>query len=234
MPVLKEIARGIPEEKAVLVCLFGLCPALASTTSAFNGLGMAASVVFVLVCSSLAISLLEPVVAPGARIPCAVTVIATFVTIVDLVLHAFVFQLWLDLGIYVPLLAVSCFVLCRVGACAERRGVLASGMDALGMGLGFTLLVVVAGAIREILGSGTLTIWQMGDSLIRLSVLEGRIAKAVVMILPPGAFLTIGTLLALRNLLIERLGRSSLARLPAERYDPPDRRERCTEPSSPS
>jgi electron transport complex protein RnfE len=205
MALTKEFTKGILKENPVLVYLLGLCPVLAVSTSAFNGLGMGVSATFVLLGSNIVVSLLSPIIPRNVRIPCYITVIATFVTIVDLVLHAYAFQLWMNLGLFIPLIVVNCIILGRAEAFASKRGVLESVVDALGMGLGFTIVLFVLGAIREFFGNGTVTLWQMGDTIVQFGALEGRFAKTLVMILPPGAFITLGILTALNNLLMDRL-----------------------------
>jgi electron transport complex protein RnfE len=205
MALGKEFTKGIFKENPVLVYVLGMCPVLAVSTSAFNGIGMGVSATFVLLGSNVVVSLLAPLIPRNVRIPCYITVIAAFVTVVDLALHAYAFQLWMNLGLFIPLIVVNCIILGRAEAFASKRGVLESAVDALGMGLGFTLVLFILGAIREFLGNGTLTLWQMGDTLVQFSALAGRFPKTLVMILPPGAFLTLGVLTALNNILQSRL-----------------------------
>jgi electron transport complex protein RnfE len=169
---------------------------------------MGVSATFVLLGSNIVVSLLAPVIPRNVRIPCYITVIATFVTIVDLVLHAYAFQLWMNLGLFIPLIVVNCIILGRAEAFASKRGVLESIVDALGMGLGFTIVLFVLGAIREFFGNGTITVYQMGDTVVQFSALEGKFAKTILMILPPGAFITLGVLTALNNILQEKLGKA--------------------------
>jgi len=204
MALGSEFTKGIFKENPVLVFLLGLCPVLAVSTSAFNGLGMGISATFVLLGSNMVVSLLAPIIPKNVRIPCYITVIATFVTIVDLVLHAYAFQLWTNLGLFIPLIVVNCIILGRAEAFASKKGFVASVLDALGMGLGFTLVLFVLGSIREFFGNGTVTLYQMGETLVQFNLLEGKFPKTLVMILPPGAFLTLGILTALNNMLQER------------------------------
>jgi electron transport complex protein RnfE len=208
MALGKEFTKGIFKENPVLVFMLGLCPVLAVSTSAFNGLGMGVSATFVLLGSNIVVSLLAPVIPRNVRIPCYISVIATFVTIVDLVLHAYAFQLWLNLGLFIPLIVVNCVILGRAEAFASKRGVIDSIVDALGMGLGFTVVLFVLGAIREFFGNGTITLYQMGETTIQFGALQGKFAPAILMILPPGAFITLGILTALNNILLEKLGKA--------------------------
>jgi electron transport complex protein RnfE len=206
MALGKEFTKGIFKENPVLVYLLGLCPVLAVSTSAFNGLGMGLSATFVLLGSNVVVSLLAPIIPRNVRIPCYITVIATFVTIVDLVLHAFAFQLWTNLGLFIPLIVVNCIILGRAEAFASKKGLVASIVDALGMGLGFTVVLFVLGSIREFFGNGTITLYQLGETVVQLGALEGHFPKTLVMILPPGAFIALGILTALNNVLQEKLG----------------------------
>jgi electron transport complex protein RnfE len=204
MSLVKEFTKGIWAENPNLVLILGMCPTLAVTTSTYNGLGMGAATTFVLLCSNVAISLLRNVTPKTVRIPCFVVVIATFVTIVDLALKAYQFELHRNLGLFVPLIVVNCIILGRAEAFASRRGPLESAVDAAGMGLGFTLTLAVLGTIRELLGAGTITLFQMGDTLVRLDPFGGSYVGVIVMILPPGAFISLGFLVALQNHLNSR------------------------------
>ncbi len=208
MALGKEFTKGIFKENPVLVFLLGLCPVLAVSTSAFNGLGMGVSATFVLLGSNIVVSLLAPIIPRNVRIPCYITVIAAFVTVVDLVLHAYAFQLWMNLGLFIPLIVVNCIILGRAEAFASKRGVLDSVADALGMGLGFTIVLFVLGAIREFFGNGTITVYQMGETIVQFSALQGKFAPTILMILPPGAFITLGILTALNNILQQKLAKS--------------------------
>jgi electron transport complex protein RnfE len=191
----KEFSKGIFRENPLLILLLGLCPALAVTTSVENGLGMGLAATFVLVCSNVVIAVLRNVIPPKVRIPAFIVVIASFVTIVDLVLHGYMYDLWKSLGLFIPLIVVNCIILGRAEAFASKNQVLASLIDGIGMGLGFTLALVVLSAIREILGNGTfLGIKLFGESF----------EPAVLMILPPGAFITLGFMVAGINALNSR------------------------------
>lgn len=196
--------KGFWKENPILVLLLGLCPTLAVTTSAYNGLGMGAASTFVLVCSNVVIAILRGVIPKKVRIPCFIVVIATFVTIVDMVLKAYQFDLHRNLGLFVPLIVVNCVILGRAEAFASRNGIFDSLLDGLGMGLGFTLTLGTLGAIRELIGNGTITFFQMGETLIQLDPFGGAYGGVLVMILPPGAFISLGFLVALQNFIQAR------------------------------
>jgi electron transport complex protein RnfE len=185
-----EFIKGLWEENPVLRLLLGLCPVLAVTTSVENGLGMGAAAAFVLICSNLVVSLLRNVIPARMRIPCFIVVIASFVTIVDLVLQGFFFELSKSLGVFVPLIVVNCIILGRAEAFASKNGLFLSLVDALGMGVGNTLALVAVGSVREILGNGT---W------LGLPVPPFNAHPWIIMILPPGAFITLGLLVAGMN-----------------------------------
>ena len=184
--------RGLIKENPLLVLLLGMCPSLAVTTSVMNGLGMGVAVIFVLMCSNIVISLLRKVIPSAVRIPAFVVVIASFVTIVDMVMEGFAPDLHAALGVFIPLIVVNCIILARAEAFASKNSVLASAIDGLGMGLGFTLALVLVSAVREILGNG---------SILGINILgEGFAASPVlIMILPPGGFLTLGIIIAIMN-----------------------------------
>jgi len=183
---------GIIRENPLLVLLLGMCPSLAVTTSVMNGLGMGAAVIFVLMCSNIVISLLRKIIPSAVRIPAFVVVIASFVTIVDMVMEGFAPDLHAALGVFIPLIVVNCVILARAEAFASKNSVLASAIDGLGMGLGFTLALVLVSAVREILGNG---------SILGINILgEGFVASPVlIMILFPGGFLTLGIIIAIMN-----------------------------------
>jgi Na+-translocating ferredoxin:NAD+ oxidoreductase subunit E len=188
--ITTEFMKGLVRENPVFVQVLGMCPTLAVTTSVANGIGMGLATTFVLLFSALIASVIKPIVPSEVRIPVYAVVIATFVTIADLVLKAFFPPLSQSLGPYVPLIVVNCIIMGRVEAFATRNGPGISIIDAVGMGAGFTLSLTVLGAVREILGSGTLLGIQLfGDGFTPL----------LVMILPAGAFLTLGILMAIFN-----------------------------------
>lgn len=188
MSQLKNLTKGLLKENPLLVLVLGLCPALATTSSSLNGLGMGAATTFVLIGSNVVISILSGVIPDKVRIPSFIVVIASFVTIVDLLMQAFVPSLYETLGIFIPLIVVNCIVLGRAEAFACKNSLVSSFFDGLGMGLGFTFALGLLGAIREILGSGALFGYRFieGDGIL-------------VFILAPGAFLALGYLIALVN-----------------------------------
>jgi Na+-translocating ferredoxin:NAD+ oxidoreductase subunit E len=188
MNQLKNFTKGFIRENPILVLVLGTCPTLATSTSALNGLGMGLATTFVLIGSNVFIALLANVIPDKVRIPAFIVVIATFVTIVDLMMQAYVPSLYASLGIYIPLIVVNCIVLGRAEAYASKNSVLSSAVDGAGMGLGFTLALGVLGAIREFLGAGTV----LGHKLI-----EGD--GILIFILAPGAFFAFGYLMAIVN-----------------------------------
>jgi Na+-translocating ferredoxin:NAD+ oxidoreductase subunit E len=191
---VQDFNRGILRDNPLLVLLLGLCPALAVTTTLINGLGMGLAATFVLVMSNLVISTLRKGIPSAVRIPAFIVVIASFVTLVDMVMEGFLFDLHKSLGLFIPLIVVNCVILGRAEAFASRNTVSRSVLDGLGMGLGFTLGLVALGAIREALGNGTLF---AGTGLEFTVAGSGFKANPVIaMILPPGAFLTLGLLVA--------------------------------------
>lgn len=187
MKLGKIFKNGLINENPVLVQVIGMCPTLAVTTSAINGLGMGLSTTAVLVCSNIVISLMRKIIPDKIRIPSFIVVIATFVTIVGMLLKAFVPTLDKALGLFIPLIVVNCLILARAESFASKNGPIESAVDGLGMGLGFSLALTVLGAIREVLGSG---------SLFGFSLFGASFEPILLFILPPGAFLTLGFLLA--------------------------------------
>ena len=191
MTLNREFRKGLWRENAVFRLLLGLCPALAVTTSAENGLGMGLATTFVLVCSNIVVSLLRKVIPPKVRIPSFIVVIASFVTVVQLCMEAYFYDLYKALGIFIPLIVVNCLILGRAEAFASRNRLVPAVVDGVGMGLGFTLALFVLGAVRELFGSGT---------LLGYSVFGEAYQPLILMILPPGAFIAMGLLLAGMNL----------------------------------
>lgn len=185
---LKILTNGLLKENPSLRLVLGTCPTLAITTLAFNGLGMGLAATFVLICSNMAISALRKVIPDKVRLPAYITVIATFVTILQMVVKAFLPELDAALGIYLPLIVVNCIILGRAEMFASKHGVFASALDGLGMGLGFTLTLVCMGSIREILGAGT---W------FGIRIIPEAIDSMTVFITPPGGFFVFGCLMAL-------------------------------------
>ncbi len=190
MALASEFTKGFWRENPIFRLVLGICPTLAVTTAAINGIGMGLATTFVLVCSNVVISLLRKFIPPRVRIPSFIVVIASFVTIVDLVMAGFFFQLHKTLGLFIPLIVVNCIILGRAEAFASKHPLKESIADGLGMGLGFTLSLLVLGAIREVLGNGT---------IFNVPAFGPGYFPFLVMILPPGAFITLGFLLALMN-----------------------------------
>ncbi|MBI9021355.1 MAG: electron transport complex subunit E [Verrucomicrobia bacterium] len=191
MSLLKEFTKGLAKENPVFVLLLGMCPTLAVTNNAINGLGMGVATLCVLIGSNTVISMIRNVVPKKVRIPCYIVVIASFVTIVDLLMQAYAPRsLYEALGIFIPLIVVNCIVLGRAEAFASKNGVIASICDALGMGLGFTLALVVLGGSRELLASG---------SLFQVKLIEGWSQDFMLMGQAPGAFILLGIFLGIIN-----------------------------------
>lgn len=191
MTLGQEFRKGFWRENAVFRLLLGLCPALAVTTSAENGLGMGLATTFVLVCSNIVVSSLRKVIPAKVRIPSFIVVIASFVTVVQLCMEAYFYDLYKALGIFIPLIVVNCLILGRAEAFASKQRLLPAVADGVGMGLGFTLALFALGAVRELFGSGT---------LLGFGVFGAGYQPLLLMILPPGAFIAMGLLLAGMNL----------------------------------
>ncbi len=196
MKNLQIFTRGFFKENAVFVLLLGMCPTLGVTTNAFNGIGMGLATTFVLVMSNIVISLVKNLIPDKVRIPSFIVIIATFVTIVELVLEAYLPALYEQLGLFIPLIVVNCLVLGRAEAFASKNNVVKSILDGLGMGFGFAMALGMLGAVREIIGGGTffglnLHIYPLDD--------KGNPITILVFILAPGAFIGLGYLIALIN-----------------------------------
>lgn len=191
MSLWKEFNKGIIKENPVLRLVLGMCPTLAVTTRAVNGVAMGCAVIFVLLGSNIVISLIRKVIPTKVRIPVFIVVIASFVTTVDLLMAGFFFELHKVLGIFIPLIVVNCIILGRAEAFASKHSILDSVFDALGMGIGFTLALTVLGSVREILGNGTI----FGFDLL-MSV---GYQKFIIMLLPPGGFIALGLMMGLMN-----------------------------------
>ena len=188
--VVERLKSGIIKDNPTFVQVLGMCPTLAVTTSAINAIGMGLSTTAVLICSNIAISLIRKIVTAKIRIPAYIVVIASFVTVVEFLLKAYLPSLNNSLGAFIPLIVVNCIILGRAEAYASKNKPIASMFDGLGMGLGFTLSLTVIGCIREMLGSGTLFNYQVMPSFY---------TPATIMILAPGAFFTLGILMAILN-----------------------------------
>jgi len=188
MSQLQNFTKGFIRENPILVLVLGTCPTLATTSSSLNGLGMGIATTFVLIGSNVVISMLSDLIPDKVRIPAFVVIIASFVTIVDLLMQAYVPGLYEKLGIFIPLIVVNCIVLGRAEAYASKNSVFSSFIDGFGMGLGFTMALGILGAFREIVGSGAIFGYKFisGDGIL-------------VFILAPGAFIALGYLIALIN-----------------------------------
>ncbi len=187
---IKDLTNGLIKENPIFVQLLGMCPTLAVTTSAENGMGMGLATTAVLVLANIVISMIRKLVPSKIRIPIFIVVIASFVTIIGMLMEAYVGALYDSLGLFIPLIVVNCLILARAEAFAFKNGVVASAFDGIGMGLGFTLALTILGSVRELFGNG---------SIFNVTLLGGGYKPALIMILPPGAFLTLGLLLALYN-----------------------------------
>jgi electron transport complex protein RnfE len=189
----KELSKGLVVSNPIFILFLGLCPALAVSTSVDNALGMTAGVLFVLLGSNIIIATIRKIVPNMVRIPVFIVVISTFVTVVSLIFQAYVPALYAALGIYLPLITVNCIILARAEAFASKNTIFNSIGDAIGMGLGFGLALIIISFFREILGTGSISIF--GTHLLTLPVLGEH--PMAMLALPPGAFLVIGLLLAL-------------------------------------
>ncbi len=192
MNLFKNLTNGLFKENPIFFQLLGMCPTLAVTTSAINGMGMGLASTAVLVCSNVVISLLRKVVPSKIRIPIFIVVIATFVTIVGMTMEAYMSTLFNALGLFIPLIVVNCLILARAESYASKNGVVGSLFDGIGMGIGFTWALIVLGAVRELFGTG---------SVFGIDILGASFEPALIMILPPGAFLALGILLAINNVI---------------------------------
>ena len=191
-PLIKEFTKGLVSQNTLLVLLLGMCPALATTTSLANAFGMGAAVIFVATMSNIAVSAIRKIVPDEVRIPIFVLLIATFVTVVDLSMKAWMPGLSKSLGLFIPLIVVNCIILARAEAFAYKNGVVRSALDGLGSGTGYALGLILVSFFRELLGNGTLfNVSVFGEAFKNNAVL--------VMILPPGAFLTLGLIIGTIN-----------------------------------
>jgi electron transport complex protein RnfE len=186
----KIFKNGIIKDNPIFVQLIGMCSVLAVTTSAKNGLAMGLAVTGVLIGSNVVISLLRKVIPDKIRIPAFIVVIATFVTIVEMFMKAYTQDLYNELGIFIPLIVVNCIILARAEAFASKNNVLSSAVDGLGMGLGYTMALLILGSLREILGAG---------SIFDKMLFGPNFEPALIFIMPPGAFILLGILIAIFN-----------------------------------
>jgi len=191
----QEFVKGLWDEVPPFRLVLGLCPTLAVTKSIENGLGMGVAFTFVLVGSNILVSLLRKIIPSKVRIACYIVIIATFVTIVELLMQAYAYPLFLKLGIFIPLIVVNCIVLGRAEAFASKNGVLRSLLDALGMGIGYTLALMALAAVRELLGTGMLTFW-----VTPIQILGPSFKPFAFLVQAPGAFMALGLMLCLMNL----------------------------------
>jgi electron transport complex protein RnfE len=195
----QEFVKGLWNEVPPFRLVLGLCPVLAVTKSVENGIGMGVATTFVLVGSNVLVSILRKLIPSKVRIACFIVIIATFVTVVELVMQAFAYPLFLKLGIFIPLIVVNCIVLGRAEAFASKNGVFRSLLDALGIGIGFTLSLMALAAVRELLGTGMLTIW-----LTPIQIFGPSFQPFSFMVEAPGAFMALGLMLCLMNLVGEK------------------------------
>ena len=189
MSNLKILMNGIITENPTFVLLLGMCPTLGTTSSAMSGMSMGLATMFVLICSNMVISALKNVIPDMVRIPGYIVVIATFVTVVQMCMEAFIPALYASLGLFIPLIVVNCIVLGRAEAFAAKNGVVASAFDGIGIGLGFTIALTLLGAIRELLGTG---------KLFNLTIMPEQFGS-LIFVLAPGAFIALGFLIAIVN-----------------------------------
>lgn len=192
----KTLFNGLLKENPTFVQFLGMCPTLAVTTAAINGVGMGLSTMAVLICSNVFISLLRKFIPDKVRIAAYVVVIASFVTIVEMLMKAYVPALSKSLGLYIPLIVVNCIILGRAEAFASKNGILRSAVDGVGMGLGFTCALTIIGSIREVLGAG---------SIFGISLFGEGFKAMTIMILPPGAFLTLGLIAMTINIISAKM-----------------------------
>ena len=192
----KNFIKGFIKENPVFVLLLGMCPTLGVTNSAINGLGMGLATTFVLLMSNIVVSIIKNLIPDKVRIPSFIVIIATFVTIVELIMEAFLPSLFESLGLFIPLIVVNCIVLGRAEAFASKNTLISSAIDGLGMGLGFSFALVLLGSIREILGSGKFfDIYLYSEDYVSL-----------LFVLAPGAFIVLGYLIAIINRIKKRIG----------------------------
>ena len=193
MSKLGIITKGFLKKNPTFVLVLGMCPTLATTTSAINGLEMGLATMFVLILSNIVISMISPVVPDKVHIPVYIVVIATFVTLLQLLMQAYTPEVYETLGLFIPLIVVNCIVLGRAEAFASKNSIVDSALDGIGIGLGFTLSLTVIGIVREVLGSGSVFGWKFiaGDGILAF-------------VMAPGAFLVLGYLMVLFNKLAKR------------------------------
>ena len=197
MSKLSILTKGIIKENPTFVLILGMCPTLGTTTSAVNGLGMGVTTMFVLIMSNIVISLIKNLVPGKVRIPAFIVVIASFVTVIELLMKAYVPSLYETLGVFIPLIVVNCIILGRAEAFASKNGVLDSALDGVGIGLGFTLSLTLLGAVRELFGTGAI----FGQQLFNAD------NGILIFVLAPGAFIALGYLMVIFNKLTAKLNK---------------------------
>ena len=193
MSKLQIITKGILKENPTFVLILGMCPTLGVTSSAINGMGMGVATMAVLIMSNIVISMIKSLIPDKVRIPAFIVVIASFVTIIEMLMQAYLPSLYASLGVFIPLIVVNCIILGRAEAFASKNGVLDSALDGVGIGLGFTLSLTVVGAVREVLGAGSIFGYTFADGVMPL-----------LFILAPGGFLVLGYLMVLFNKVAKR------------------------------
>ena len=194
--ITQEFVKGLWDEIPPFRLVLGLCPTLAVTKTVENGWGMGVATTFVLVCSNILVSMLRKVIPSKVRIACFIIIIATFVTVVELVMQAYAYKLFETLGIFIPLIVVNCIVLGRAEAFASKKGLMASAADGMGIGIGFTLALAALGAVRELFGTGALTFWATP-----IQIFGPSYQPFSFMIEAPGAFVCLGLMLCIMNML---------------------------------
>ena len=203
MNKLQLILKGIVKENPTFVLVLGMCPTLGTTTSAANGFGMGVATMAVLILSNIVISLIKNFIPDKVRIPCFIVVICTFVTIVQLLLQAFVQSLYASLGMFIPLIVVNCIILARAEAFASKNGPLASAVDGLGMGLGFTLAISIIACVRELLGTGCIA---------GINLLGAGYEPMLISTMAPGGFMIFGLTLGVANIIMKSIEKKKKAK----------------------
>ena len=193
--ITQEFTKGLWKDIAPFRLVLGLCPVLGVTTTMENGIGMGLATTFVLICSNILVSALRKIIPPKVRIACFIIIIATFVIVVELVMQAYAYALFLTLGLFIPLIVVNCIVLGRAEAFASRNGIVRSFADGLGIGIGFTLSLAALGGIREVLGTGSFNLYGYGGSVFGPSF-----EPFTFVVQAPGAFVCLGLMLCIMNL----------------------------------
>jgi electron transport complex protein RnfE len=196
--IAQEFTKGLWDEIPPFRIVLGLCPTLGVTTTMENGIGMGVATTFVLLCSNILVSALRKVIPSKVRIAAFIVIIATFVIVVELMMQAYAYKLFDRLGVFIPLIVVNCIVLGRAEAFASKNGIGRSIADGLGIGIGFTMSLAALGAVRELLGSGTLTVWK--EPLFHVSSVLPSFEPFAFAVKPPGAFVCLGLMLCLMNL----------------------------------